>query len=234
MSTTSYFQSSVFRKQIVAITGLILVLFILFHLAGNLIIFLGPEHLNQYSEMLHALPELLWVARLVLLGAVGLHIYHTVRLYQENRKARGEQRYAVEGSKRGDLAFARKWMILTGLVVIFFLVLHLYDFTFTSHHGDHTVVPGAADGEPLGLFGLVWNSFGNPLRGLVYIAAMACVGLHLSHGIQSLFQSMGWHHNRWMPLIMKVSVALGFIVAIGFSLIPIYILLKGTPTIIVE
>lgn len=225
MSTRHVLRSSVFRKQIVAVTGLLMVLFIISHLAANLLIFIGPEALNGYTEVLHTLPELLWVARLGLIAALVAHVYFTLKLVLENRKSGGAGRYAVEASRRGDIPFARKFMALTGLIVFFFLFFHLNDFTIAEKTGVQTEI----NGEEYGLYGLVWNSFKNPLRDVFYIVAVCCVGMHLTHGIQSLFQSIGFHHERWTPIIMKTSVALGAVIAIGFSIIPIYVLVRGTP-----
>src|SRR5689334_1599967 len=111
-SPAGYFNSSIFRKQIVAVTGLAMVLFILAHLAGNLLILLGPEVFNGYAKMLASIPEVLWVARAGLAVSLVLHVYFTISLTIENRAARGSE-YAVSRSK-GDAGFARKFMIYTG------------------------------------------------------------------------------------------------------------------------
>lgn len=231
MNVQTLLRSSVLRKQIVAVTGLMMVGFIIMHLAGNLLIFLGPGAFNEYSHKLHSLGELLWVARLGLLTAVLLHIGFTVAIVMENRAAR-TSRYAVNASKQdGNPAWIRKYMILTGGIVFFFLFFHLNDFTFPSKTGERTIIAGAPEAGELELYGLVWNSFGNFFRVVFYVAAVTCVGMHLSHGVQSMFQTIGFNHERYTPLIRKASVALGAIVAVGFSLIPIYVLLRGTPSL---
>lgn len=216
-------RSSVFKKQIVAVTGLIGVGFIIMHMAGNLLILLGPESLNGYAELLHAIPELLWVARLVLITAFVVHVYFTIALVLENRAAR-THRYEVHNDL-GETNFAKKTMIYTGLLVFFFIFLHLTDFTFPAKTGPDTVLPTAEGDVSFGLYGLVWNSFTFLPRSLFYILAVCCVGLHLSHGIQSLFQTIGFFHDRYTPLIRKVSIVLGVIVAAGFSLVPLYIVI---------
>ena len=227
MSTGHVLRSSIFRKQIVAITGLMMVGFIIAHLAGNLLIFVGAEALNGYTEVLHTLPELLWVARLGLIAALVAHVFFTIQLLRENRKSGGAGRYAVEGSRRGDISIARRFMILTGLIVFFFIGFHLWDFTISSKTGPATEI----DGTEYGLYGLVWNSFKtSPIRVIFYVVAVSCVGMHLTHGIQSLFQSLGVNHERWTPMIQKASIALGAIIAIGFATIPIYVLI-GSPNL---
>ncbi len=217
--------TSVFRKQVVAITGIFLVLYIVAHLGGNLLIFAGPGALNAYAEALHEVEHVLWAMRVVLLAAFVIHIYMTIKLTQENRAA-GAGRYAVSEPK-GDWPLSRRTMVLTGLLVFFFFFFHLADFTFADHHGDASVVV-TAEGEEknLGLYGLVWNAFLDPWRSAFYVVAVIAVGMHLSHGIQSLFQSLGLTHPRYTPWIHKVSVLVGVIVAVSFALIPIYVLIR--------
>lgn len=217
-----FLRSSVFRKQLVAITGLLLVGFIMVHMAGNFILFLGPAAFNHYSEMLHAVPELLWIARAVLVVSVIVHIALTIHLTLENRASGGGGRYAVAAT-HGETNFAKKFMILTGALLFFFLFLHLSDFTIAGKTGPAVELKG----QEYELYGLVWNSFLNPLRVIVYLAAVWCVGMHLSHGIQSLFQSIGFYHDRYTPIIRSASLVLGAVVACGFSLIPIYVIVRN-------
>lgn len=217
-------RSSVFRKQIVAVTGLIWVGFIFMHMAANLLLFLGPEALNGYSEMLHAIPELLWMARLVLVAAFVLHVTFTVILVVENRSARSH-RYEVLHS-HGETNFVKKTMILSGLLVFFFVFIHLTDFTLPAKTGPDTVIAGQEGEVSYGLYGLVWNAFGSVPRALFYILIMVLVGMHLSHGIQSLFQTIGFFHDRYTPLIRRASIVLGVIVAVGFILVPLYVIFR--------
>jgi succinate dehydrogenase / fumarate reductase cytochrome b subunit len=221
--------SSIVKKQIVAVTGIALVGFVLVHMAGNFTLFLGPNAFNGYSEKLHHLGALLWVARGGLLAAVSVHIVLTISIVLQNRGARAG-RYAISGSKTDDTGYARRSMIYTGLLVAVFVVVHLIDFTFPAKEGPNTVIPGI-ENEGLGLFGLVWNGFLNPVRAVAYIAMMILVGLHLSHGIQSLFQTIGFRHEKYTPLIEKISFGVGAAVAIGFSLVPIYINIVRTPSL---
>jgi len=218
--------SSVFKKQIVAVTGLLMVGFILGHLAGNLLIFAGPGPFNHYAETLQNLGELLWLARIVLIIAFVVHIVTTILIIRENRAARPD-RYKKRGSK-ADSTFTTRTMIFTGLLVFVFLFIHIWDFTLPVKEGPGTLIPGL-DRDDLHLYGLVWNSFLQPLRALFYIVTMCCLGMHLSHGIQSLFQTLGFSHEIYTPRVKKISVCMGIVVAIGFSLIPIYINLVRVP-----
>ncbi len=218
----SYFLSSVFKKQIVAVTGLALVGFILIHLAGNLLILLGPEEFNNYAKVLHTLPELLWAARLGLLTAFVLHVWFTIQVTIENKRAAGFERYAVQAD-HGRTNFAKKYMILTGLFVFFFLFFHIADFAAA----DKSSARATIDGDPYELYGLVWNSYTNPIRVLFYLGFVWCIGMHLSHGIQSLFQTIGFFHERYTPLLRNASIAIGAVVAFGFSVIPLYIFIRS-------
>ncbi len=225
MSTGHVLRSSIFRKQIVAITGLAMVGFVIMHLAGNTLVLFGPEAFNGYAEVLHTLPELLWVARLGLITALALHVYFIIKLVGENRASGGGGRYAVEKSRRGDIAVARKFMVLSGVIVLSFLCWHLWDFTISDKSGARAEI----NGEDFGLYGVVWNAFKSPVRDIFYIVAVLCVGMHLTHGIQSLVQTLGINHERWSPLINKASIGLGAAVALGFAFLPIYMFFVGAP-----
>lgn len=229
VSVSALVRSSIIRKQIVAVTGLAMVLFLCVHLAGNLLLLLGPEAFNDYAEKLASIPELLWVARIGLATMFLLHVYFTIVLTMENRAARSE-RYAIDAAK-GDALFARKFMIYTGVLVFFVFFFHLRDFALGDKEGPGTVIAGLNDGQSLGLFGLVWNSFLNVPRSIVYVLFVCSVGIHLTHGVQSLFQTLGVNHERWTPLIRRISVVLGIVIAAGFSAIPIFVLIKQTPSI---
>ncbi len=217
-------KTSVVKKQIVAVTGLIGVGFIIVHLAGNTLIFMGPEAINGYSEVLHTIPELLWVARLGLIAAFVIHVYFTISITLENRAAR-EDRYAVHNDL-GETNFAKKTMIYTGLLVFFFLFLHLTDFAMGDQSGPKSVLMGPDGEASYGLYGLVWNGFTSLPRVLFYVLAVSCVGLHLSHGIQSLCQTVGFFHDRYTPVIRRASNVLGALVAVGFSLMPLYVFIR--------
>src|SRR5690554_3259413 len=178
---------SIGKKQVVALTGAALVVFIIFHLAGNLLVLGGRDLFNAYASRLGALGPLLWVARVALLAVFVTHIVFTVMLYLENRRARGV-RYEVFKSKGAD-RFTTATMIYTGLLVLTFIFLHLYDFSLTDREGPKSVIEAAGTTESQGLFGLVWNRFLNIPRSIFYILAVTPVGMHLSHGIHSSFQT---------------------------------------------
>lgn len=216
----AYLTSSVGRKQLVAITGLALVLFLIAHLSGNFLIYKGPEAFNAYSAKLKSFGPLLWVARLGLIAMFFTHIVMTVMLVLENRKARGG-RYAKD-THGGSRSFATRIMPYTGTILLFYIISHLLDYTLVNHATANTMVNGA----DLGLYGLVVNSFKMSAGRVVwYLVAMFAVGFHLAHGIQSTFRSFGYYHTMFTPLITKLSTALGMIIALGFCSIPLYVYL---------
>lgn len=221
----SFWRTSVFRKQVVAVSGLLLIGFILGHLYGNFHIFGGPEALNGYSDKLHELGALLWVVRAGLLAVAVIHIYFTVLLTLENRRARGQERYDQPNSKGTETTeFAKKTMILSGGLMFIFIVLHLADFTFVDRTGPRSVVGGELGAESLGLYGVVWKAFTNPLHSFLYIVAVCLVGMHLTHGLESLVQTLGFRHPVYTLWISRLSIALGVLVAAGYSLIPLYVM----------
>lgn len=218
-------RTSVFKKQIVAVTGLMLVGFILGHLAGNFLVFAGPEALNAYAEKLQSYGPLLWAARLGLIGAVLVHLALAVALYFENRSARGNATYAVDDNE-GATTFAKKTMILTGLLIVFFVLVHLNDFTFADKYGDESVVEGYANGESLGLYGVVWNGFLQPWRVVFYILALSALGLHLTHGIQSFVQTFGLSDADVRPRLERFALVVGAVVALAYIAIPVYVVVR--------
>ena len=204
---------SIIKKQIVAITGLGLVLFLIAHLAGNMLIYVGAEAFNAYAEALHNLGPLLWVARIGLIVTFLVHISFTAVLVLENRKAR-TQGYAVNKDHTDKKSIAVRLMPITGSILILYVVLHLIDFTFK----DKSIYAN-------GLYELVTDTLMNPIHAIWYMVAMACVGFHLSHGIQSVAQTFGVNTRNTLPKIQKASLALGLLIAIGFGSIPLYIML---------
>lgn len=225
--STRLLRSSIFRKQLIAITGLMIVGFVLVHLAGNLMLYAGPEKYNHYSEMLLSMGELLWVIRIGLIAAAAIHVVLTLQLALENYRAR-KDRYAVY-QPVGDRSFATKTMKYSGGLILLFLFLHLSDFTFADKTGANSIVKGLNGGESLHLYGLVWNGFKNPLRSLIYILVMVAVGLHVAHGFESLFQTLGFNHDRYTPVLRRISLVIGVVVAAGFITIPLYVLFFPKP-----
>ncbi len=203
--------SSVGRKLLMAVTGLLLVGFITVHLLGNLSVFAGSEAINIYAEKLHSLGPIVWIFRLVMLALFAIHISLGVQLSMENRSASPEA-YAIK--KRLKTTFAAESMLYTGLILLVFLLYHLLHFTMHVVHTDavsavNTLVNGRPD-----VFTMVGKSFQSAFISIVYVAAMCALFLHLSHGIQSFVQTLGFNNG---PSLDKVSYV-GKLVAVFFGL----------------
>ncbi|MGE4170559.1 MAG: succinate dehydrogenase cytochrome b subunit [Candidatus Margulisiibacteriota bacterium] len=214
-----YLASSIGKKQVVAVSGLMLILFLIMHLAGNLLIFRGPDVFNAYSEKLHSLGPVLFVIELSLTAVFLIHICFTAMVVVENRRARAKN-YAVNNNPVVKRSLPTRLMPYTGAILIVYLISHLIDFTFTEPSGAMAMVHDRF----LGLYGLVFNSFLSPIRVVWYWIAMAAIGFHLAHAIQSVVQTFGFNHPRYTPVIQKISLILGIVIALAFSSIPFYVL----------
>jgi len=210
--------SSIAQKQTVALTGVLLILFIIVHLGGLLFFYGGPEVFNGYSYHLHSLGPLLWLARLGLLIVFLIHIILTSVVVIESFQARGGyKRYAVEKSV-GERSLAEALMPYSGLYILGFVIYHILDFACANQHGPRSFIHGHSEG----LYGVVFNSFRDPLHGLFYIIAMCFLGLHLCHGVQSLVQTYGFR-PKWASVIKTSGDCFALLMVIGFSSIPIYV-----------
>ena len=230
MSTTSIsgsrFSTTVGKELIVGVTGVLLVAFILMHLMDNLLILLGPGAFNDYAEKLHSLGELVWIARLGLIIMFTAHISMAISLARANAAARGGQRYEVEKSA-GRKTVATRLMALSGIAILCFVLFHVYDFTITGdREGARSFVDGMSE-DSMGLYGVVFNSFANPVRSLFYIIAVCAVGLHLSHAISSVVVTLGFLADKSTDRAELVAKAIGLIVALGFSSIPLFVLFRA-------
>lgn len=212
--------SSVGKKAIVAVTGIILILFVIGHLAGNLTIFLGQDAINAYAVKLRDLGPLLWVARIGLLIAVGLHIYFTVVLTVENRQARPVS-YIMKKSIRSTI-FART-MRLSGVFLIAFIIFHLAHFTLFLVHPEYRNLHDAQGRHDV--YSMVILGFQSPIVSLFYIVSLFLLAFHLSHGIGSLFQTLGISNKVLRPFYEKSARVLAWLLFIGYTSIPTSVLL---------
>lgn len=210
--------SSIGKKAVMALTGLVLVGFIIGHLSGNLLYFKGPKAINDYAQWLHEHAALIWGARTVLLLSVGLHIWAGISLALENRAARagGPE---VAATRRASLASLT--MPYTGVVVLGFIVFHLLHYTLRSVVLTPEVVSLAAAGD---VHQMLVAGFRNPWVSGFYIVSVALLCLHLSHGVSSMFQTLGLRNERWRGRLDAAAVAFGWVVFLGFASIPAAIL----------
>ena len=219
--SSSFYRSSIGKKIIVAITGVILIGFIVGHLLGNLQIFLGPDWVNSYAEKLRALGPFLWVIRIVLLVTVLLHIYYTIRLAIENRRARPVRYKKKEHVKA---TFASRSMAISGLVVLAFIIYHIAHFTVRVTDPRFLLLKA----DPLNrydVYSMMVYGFQNPIVSAFYILAMFLLALHLSHGSSSFFQSLGLNDEKMTPRLARSGRIFAWLIFIGYTSIPVAVLL---------
>ena len=209
------FSSPIGRKWIVAITGIVLVLFVIGHLLGNLSIFVGPDAMNSYAAFLKSTGEILWVVRIVLLACVVLHIWFTIALWRENLAAR-PQKYAVKNDL-GTTVYARL-MRISGLTVLAFVLYHLAQFTWEAFNPEYkTWVDEKGHHD---VYRMVVTAFSCPFVSGFYLLAVGLLGMHLSHGIASLFQTLGITTEKLRPVFEKGGLVIAWIIFLGFASIP--------------
>jgi succinate dehydrogenase / fumarate reductase cytochrome b subunit len=229
-------RSSVGTKYVMAVTGLLLIGFVLAHMAGNLLIFAGKDALNGYGHALEEKPTLLWTARVILLVIFVLHIVLGIRLTRDNIRAR-PVRYVYEDTVQAN--WASRHMLLTGLVLLAFVIYHLLHFTIgvtdPSHFKRNTAaVPMYKPTDPAlqpeyDVAEMVVGGFRQPLVTLAYVVAMVFLALHLWHGASSWFQSLGLNGRGYDKVINWVGPVLALIVLIGNCSIPLAILAGYVP-----
>jgi succinate dehydrogenase / fumarate reductase, cytochrome b subunit len=227
-------RTSVGSKYVMAVTGLGLMGFVLVHMLGNLQIFLGKQALNDYAHHLEESPVLVWGARTGLLTIFVLHIVLGVRLWLWNRGAR-PTRYVYEDVVRAS--WASRHMLLTGLVVLAFVVYHLLHFTLgvtDPGHFKRALAPYEVTGpvrtQELDVAQMVIDGFRQWPVSLAYVVAQLVLGLHLWHGAGSWLQSLGLSGRRWLGLIRRVGIAFALLIVVGNCSIPLAVLLGWTPT----
>jgi succinate dehydrogenase / fumarate reductase cytochrome b subunit len=202
--------TSLGSKVLVALSGLGLAAFVVFHMLGNLQVFQGPEALNKYAAFLREMPMALWTARLGLLGIVAVHVGLAYRLAIQNRQARPVG-YAVREYRRASLA--SRTMALTGSLLVLFIVFHLLHLTagwVDPSFPDQLDVRGHRD-----VFGKVVHAFQNPLFVVIYLAAQVVLGLHLSHALSSSLQTLGMDHPMFDRLFRGAGPFVAILVVIG-------------------
>jgi succinate dehydrogenase / fumarate reductase cytochrome b subunit len=215
--------SSLGKKYLMAISGFILAGFVFGHMAGNLQFFLAPEWINTYAYHLQHMPYgLLWVVRSVLLGAVIVHGWTAITLYRLNRLARPVT-YAKDATVQASQA--SRTMIMSGLVIMAFIVFHILHYTVKNVY-DYSDLHFMLDGKEVhNVYAMMYLGFAQWYVSLFYIIAVFLLCSHLSHGISSMFQSLGLRNEVWRYRLDFIAKAYGIIVFIGFAVIPVAVLL---------
>jgi len=220
----SFYQSSIGKKWIVALTGLVLVGFVTGHMIGNLQLFLGPEALNKYAEFLQGLGELLWVIRGFMAACLIVHILTTVTLWIQNKTAApqfGLNKYAVNNPQAATIS--AKTMIFGGLIVFCFLAYHILHFTTLSLNPEWA--EWMDDDGRHDVYSMVIMGFRNPLTTTFYLVGLFFLCLHLSHGIQSFIQTLGVRSRKIAQPISTASPYLAALIYLGYASMPIAVLL---------
>lgn len=208
-----FLDSSIGKKIMVAIAGLLLCGFLITHLAGNLFLFVGATQFNRYAEFLES-QALLPLAEAGLFVLFLIHIALSVRARMANMAARPVG-YQVSADK-GARTPGSRTMAVGGSLILLFIIIHVATIKYQV---------GGAMGTTL--YDHVTGWFHNPLYAGFYVLAMIALGLHLSHGVQSAFQTLGVNHPRYTPAIKKLSLAFAVVIALGFAVMPIYFCFIG-------
>jgi succinate dehydrogenase / fumarate reductase cytochrome b subunit len=215
-----FLNSSIMKKQLMALTGLLLIGFCLSHLLGNVLIVVSADAFNIYAHTLTSNP-LIYVAEAGLAALFLAHLAIAIRLTVENKKARGSAYEMKTNSGQGS-TFASSTMIYTGAIILVFLVLHILQFKFGPVY--MTQIDGV---EMRDLHKTVMEYFQGHLNTLWYVVAMICLGIHLSHGFSSAFQSLGLNHKKYNCALKCGGKLLAGFLAAGFSFLAIWAHVKG-------
>lgn len=241
ISIRQYLKSSLGRKWLMGITGLVLVLFVMGHMLGNLLIFLGPDAINAYAYKLHSIPDpVMTLIRLSLLLAVGVHIWMAVLLTLENKKAK-----PLGFKNKVKSSYASRTMRMSGVILLSFIVFHILHYTvrvvptmeyndnavFTEIAGSSNYVPLYKESHPVMKYGepvqtfnvydMLIHGFKNPYVSFFYILSVGLLCLHLAHGISSLFQTFGLRNTVWRTRLDRIGLVYGLVVFLGFASIPL-------------
>ena len=211
----SFWGSTVGKKIVMAVTGVMMFGFIIAHLAGNLQVFEGPAKLNAYGAFLHDIGELLWPMRIVLILAIALHIIATVQLALRTKRARPvgySRKEAINSS------YASRTMYWSGPIVLAFILFHLAQLTAGWIEPGAAFIPGDVYHNVVSGFQVWWVSAS-------YIIAISLLGLHLRHGLWSMFQSLGIHQPQHTARLKAAALVIAVLIVLGYISIPISVLL---------
>lgn len=227
-SLSRFYASSIGKKILVALTGAALVLFVLGHMIGNLLVFAGPEAINEYGHMLQSSLHGagVWIARIGLLTAVVIHIIATIHLTKQNRAARSDS-YARHKAQVSSTA--SRTMIWSGMTILAFIVYHLLHFTVrVGNDFNGAAYKTDLHGETVhNVYKMVIDGFSWAPASIFYIIAMFFLYSHLSHGVSSLFQTLGFTTHRNAPVFRFLGHAFATLILVGNCSIPIAIWLFG-------
>jgi succinate dehydrogenase / fumarate reductase, cytochrome b subunit len=216
----AFYQSSIGKKMVVAVTGIILMLFVIGHLLGNLEVYLGPGAVNTYAQFLQHLGPILWAIRIILIIVVGTHIVATIQLAAQNRKA-APLKYKVVAHQRSTVA--SRTMLISGLIVLCFVIYHLLHFTFQVTHPEYRDLHDSLGRHDV--YRMVILGFREPLISLFYVLGLFLLANHLSHGFASVTQTLGINNRKISTLISNGGRTLSWLLFLGYISIPAAVML---------
>lgn len=217
----SIFETSVGKKIIIAVTGIFLIGFVFGHMLGHLQMFAGQDKYNSYAKMLQSLGPILWLVRLALLAFFVIHVRFAIQVTIENRKARPIPYY---NQKTQVASLASRTMIVSGIVVIAFVIYHLLHFTMRVTHPEYANMIDP-QGRP-DVYGMMIAAFKEPVLLISYLVAVGLLCFHLSHGIFSVLQTLGLNHPKLDKKVKLASQALSALLFIGYAIVPIAIFIN--------
>jgi succinate dehydrogenase / fumarate reductase cytochrome b subunit len=212
-------RSSLGKKYVMAITGIILFGFVIGHMLGNLQIFAGPTQINEYANALKSNLPLLWGVRLALLASVALHIVAGVQLWHANRRARP---VGYDGGKALSSTLANRTLIVSGVIIFAFVVFHLAHFTIGLVDASYMALRDGAGRHDVRA--MMIRGFRNPVVSLFYLVSVGLLCLHLSHGVASAFQSLGARSKKTEGSFRRAALIAAIALFAGFASIPVAIL----------
>lgn len=219
------FSSSIGRKLIMSITGLFLILFLLFHMSMNIVAVFSEEAYNMICEFLGANWYAL-AATAVLAAGVAIHFIYAVILTWKNLRARGKQRYAVT-VQPDEVSFASRNMFVLGVIIVLGLLLHFYNFWYNMQFaeiiGNHQLGPFApTDGSAY-----IADLFSSPVYCIIYLVWFAAIWFHLTHGVWSSIHTIGWDNRLWLKRLKCIANIVATIIFLGFALVVVVFFLRG-------
>lgn len=227
--------SSIASKIVMAVTGLLIALFLVGHLAGNLLLFVGPKAFNAYSYYLSVVPLLVPVVDLWFLALILAHTAWAIKVTVENRRARPvEYQTKVWARGKSRKSLSSTTMMVTGSITLIFIAFHVWHFKYSHPVGAATAsttlvaaTPNASAEESRNLASLVAGEFHKPLVVVLYVLAMVIMGLHLYHALSSSFQSLGVENPRWTRAILVGGKIFTVVITGGFAILPLWFYFRG-------
>jgi succinate dehydrogenase / fumarate reductase cytochrome b subunit len=222
-----FITSSIGQKLVMSLTGLFLISFLAVHLVGNLQLLMsdGGQAFNEYAYFMTHNPVIKFTSY-GLYAFIVLHAIQGIAMWTKNRRARGSEGYAVKVNRTAGASKASYRMGALGMIILIFILLHMYQFWLQMKLGNTEMV--AYGGDPVkDLYSLVVAVYENPIFVVIYVVSMLVIAFHLWHGFESAFQTLGLNHRKYTPLIKTVGRMYSVVVPLGFAVIPVFMYLQG-------